>query len=554
MAKKKKAKTPATFAGCTGRAADQQPTAPTSVNAVTDCQLSHATLPAATMAKGNKARLHAETAGRTPTGPVRPAKAIARISTVSALLAKAIATVKAPTIVTSHSSSQRKPPSTAMLGLETVKTNDLLQGNTKTDPPDFQAFISDMDVSPSLAVKDAGHAGITSNTTSHRLEAPLLGNESKSDVIAVKQTSFAGLFSNNRKLTNDNKLMKFEVGGETLKLETNDLIDVRAKLGHCLIGYIAGKFPRLKAIRVLSQSWGASFQLHDSRWLIFRFAKDEDWQRILAGGPYFVYGRPLLFKNMSGCFEFKEDDISLTPVWATLPSLPLECWHPNALGKVGSRLGTHIAMDSLTMKMKRVSYARILIKVDASKKLVDYVEFILPNGVVRKQLIVYEFTPKFCSTCNRFGHLKESCQLPATPTGTATATVARNATDAVIKMATLKKAQSTEWTVVQHRQRNNLKQQQPTKVVQQTDATLMTGSIKQSQTAEQQPILAAVPMIRRPAVVETDSEAGSSGSSNVPDSPTSTQHLIPGAKASIPAPNDPKQKQHLGGDSPPPSL
>ncbi|KAK4390427.1 hypothetical protein Sango_2106000 [Sesamum angolense] len=161
-------------------------------------------------------------------------------------------------------------------------------------------------------------------------------------------------------------------------------------------------------------------------------------------------------------------------------------------------------MYSLTMKMERVSYARILVEVDASKKLVDHVEFILPNGVARKQPIIYEFTPKFCSTCNRFGHLKESCQPSATPIATATATATRNANDVVVKAVAPKKAQPTEWTVVQHRRRNNLKQQQPAEVVRQLDATPVTGSGKQSQTAEQQPISAAVPMIRRPAVVETD--------------------------------------------------
>ncbi|KAL0394920.1 UNVERIFIED_CONTAM: hypothetical protein Slati_4458200 [Sesamum latifolium] len=113
---------------------------------------------------------------------------------------------------------------------------------------------------------------------------------------------------------------------------------------------------------------------------------------------------------MPDCFEFKEDDVSLTPVWATLPSLPLECWNPNALGKIGSRLGTPIAMDSLTRTMERVSYARILVEVDASKPLVDHMEFMLPNGVKRNQPIIYEFTPKFCTDCNRFGHLKESCK------------------------------------------------------------------------------------------------------------------------------------------------
>ncbi|KAK4388126.1 hypothetical protein Sango_2419200 [Sesamum angolense] len=157
--------------------------------------------------------------------------------------------------------------------------------------------------------------------------------------------SFAGLFNSNRKLSDENRLTKFAVEQETLELGTNDLIDVRTKLGYCLVGYIADKFLGLQAIRALSKSWGLLFQLHDSGLLIFHFAQDDDRERVLAGGPYCVYSRPLLLKAMPDCFEFKEDGISLTPVWATLPSFPLECWHPNSLGKIGSRLGTLIAMD-----------------------------------------------------------------------------------------------------------------------------------------------------------------------------------------------------------------
>ncbi|KAL0315110.1 UNVERIFIED_CONTAM: hypothetical protein Scaly_2889800 [Sesamum calycinum] len=161
---------------------------------------------------------------------------------------------------------------------------------------------------------------------------------------------------------------------------------------------------------------------------------------------------------MPNCFEFKEDDISLTLVWAILSSLPLECWHLNALGKIGSRLGTPIAMDSLTMRMERVSYARILVEVDASKALVDHVEFKLPNGVTRRQPVVYEYTPKFCTECNRFGHHKNSCrvsQQPASATATAAAAVG---IAALTKRAAAKKALPTEWTLVQRRQKTELNQ------------------------------------------------------------------------------------------------
>ncbi|KAL2238097.1 UNVERIFIED_CONTAM: hypothetical protein Sindi_1001400 [Sesamum indicum] len=273
----------------------------------------------------------------------------------------------------------------------------------------FHGFISDLEASPSFVAKYN-----VENATDPRPEAKQPAIEPTTENTGKKTVSFAGLFSTNRKLTDEHKLTKFAVDDDPLTLGSDDLLDVRAKLGYCLVGYIAGKFPGLKAIRTLSHSWGATFQQHGSGWLIFRFAREEDRQRILAGGPYFVYGRPLLLKHMPDCFEFKEDDISLTPVWATLPSLPLECWHPNALGKIGSRIGNPIIMDSLTMKMERISYARIMVEVDASKKLIDEVEFVMPNGITRKQSVVYEFTPKFCTACNRFGHLQETCQgLPA---------------------------------------------------------------------------------------------------------------------------------------------
>ncbi|KAL0305193.1 UNVERIFIED_CONTAM: hypothetical protein Sangu_3046400 [Sesamum angustifolium] len=136
--------------------------------------------------------------------------------------------------------------------------------------------------------------------------------------------------------------------------------------------------------------------------------------------------------------------------------------------------GHPIAMDSLTMKMERVSYARILVEVDASKKLVDHVEFILPNGIM----------PTTGSHC------------PATVTAAAPS----NVNDAATKTAEPKKAQPTEWTVVRRRQRTNLKQQ-PAKAEQMPDD--ITGrSTEQAYTAVQQPAAAAVPRPSLPAVVE----------------------------------------------------
>ncbi|KAL2252511.1 UNVERIFIED_CONTAM: hypothetical protein Sindi_0045800 [Sesamum indicum] len=107
-------------------------------------------------------------------------------------------------------------------------------------------------------------------------------------------------------------------------------------------------------------------------------------------------------------------------------------------------------MDSLTMKMERVSYARILVEVDTSKKFVHQVEFFMPNGVTKKQPVVYEFTPKFCPNYNCFGDMQESCQGNHLPTVPAIATPA-----AIVKSSATKKVQPAEWTVVQRRNKGD---------------------------------------------------------------------------------------------------
>ncbi|KAL2226157.1 UNVERIFIED_CONTAM: hypothetical protein Sindi_1974400 [Sesamum indicum] len=125
----------------------------------------------------------------------------------------------------------------------------------KVNPSGFSVFISDMEASPSFTTKNDAP-----NATASRSDDKQPTTDTTAVNTAKKSVSFAGLFSNNRKLTDDNKLSKFAVDDGPLTLGLNDLLDVRSKLGFCLVGYIVGKFSGLKAIRALSQSWGSSFQ------------------------------------------------------------------------------------------------------------------------------------------------------------------------------------------------------------------------------------------------------------------------------------------------------
>ncbi|KAJ6377612.1 hypothetical protein OIU76_026566 [Salix suchowensis] len=193
-----------------------------------------------------------------------------------------------------------------------------------------------------------------------------------------------------------------------------DDLDVKCAMWKtCLIGYVSGKFPGYKALSaVIANEFNceAVLTLHES-WvgrsinLIMRMIS----LSVLRGGPYLVFGRPLMLREMPEFFNFNSSEMSTLPVWIKLPNLPLSCWSGICLSKIASVIGNPIQCDMLTSSMTRLSYARVLVEIDLRKNLRDYVKVCLPNGEVIEQQIIYETLPKFCSHCNVIGHLVEAC-------------------------------------------------------------------------------------------------------------------------------------------------
>jgi hypothetical protein len=65
--------------------------------------------------------------------------------------------------------------------------------------------------------------------------------------------------------------------------------------------------------------------IHESGWLIFKFVNDADKLNVLSGGPYPVYGQPLILRAMPEYFDFSSSDMHTVPVWVKFPNLSLKC-------------------------------------------------------------------------------------------------------------------------------------------------------------------------------------------------------------------------------------
>ncbi|KAJ6377605.1 hypothetical protein OIU76_026559 [Salix suchowensis] len=232
----------------------------------------------------------------------------------------------------------------------------------------------------------------------------------------------------------------------------------------CLIGYVSGKFPGYKALSaVIDNEFNceAVLTLHESGWLIYKFKNEEDKLAVLRGGPYLVFGRPLMLREMPEFFNFNSSEMSTLPVWVKLPNLPLSCWSEICLSKIASVIGNPIQCDMLTSSMTRLSYARVLVEIDLRKKLREYVKVCLPNGEVTEQQIIYETLPKFCSHCNVIGHLVETCTKFAKRNNASAATVVGGQVS-VSKGVGVKDVLPTEdvsaegrWEIVKKKHRSN---------------------------------------------------------------------------------------------------
>ena len=217
------------------------------------------------------------------------------------------------------------------------------------------------------------------------------------------------LFSSNRNISSCPKLMHFSALHDTQSCSflSEDLDHSCDDWKLCAIGYVSGKFPGYRALNsIIENVWKceATLSMHESGWLVYKFQNEEDKCSVLCGGPYLVYGRPLILRSMSEYFDFSTSEMTQVPVWIKFPNLPLKCWTPRCLSKLASVLGKPIQSDKLTATKERVSYARLLVEVDLLANLRSSINVTLPNGNTHIQRVIYETLPKFCKHCKVLGH------------------------------------------------------------------------------------------------------------------------------------------------------
>jgi len=158
-----------------------------------------------------------------------------------------------------------------------------------------------------------------------------------------------------------------------------------------LVGHFVGQKLPYPVVNSIAKRIRGSYDLLevlslDNGFFIFTFDFVDHATNVLERAPWHMANMPLVLKRWQPNMQFLKDDLARVPVWVRLYNVPLEYW-----------------------TIKRLSYARVCVEIDASKTLVKEYDLHCPNGLFITISVEYEWIPSKCSNCNVFGHTTALC-------------------------------------------------------------------------------------------------------------------------------------------------
>ncbi|KAL0394965.1 UNVERIFIED_CONTAM: hypothetical protein Slati_4462700 [Sesamum latifolium] len=129
----------------------------------------------------------------------------------------------------------------------------------------------------------------------------------------------------------------------------------------------------------------------------FRFKSEVAMEEVIAGGPWLLYGQPIVLQRWESGMTLRKHKHTQVPSWIKLQNLPVEFWTDEGLSTVASGVGHPLYSAAITKVCMRLDFARVCVMLEISSKLLKHMVIIVPKedgGEVPCRVNVeYEWVP-----------------------------------------------------------------------------------------------------------------------------------------------------------------
>ncbi|GJR16018.1 zinc knuckle CX2CX4HX4C containing protein [Tanacetum coccineum] len=151
--------------------------------------------------------------------------------------------------------------------------------------------------------------------------------------------------------------------------------------GFFIGGYVTYNEARYHLRRMWNKYGFIDILKNDGGVFLFKFQDDKGMDEVVRNGPWLVNNKPMFVQKWKVGMVLDKAEPSKLPIWVKILNVPMEAWSVKGISALASSLGKPIIMDEMTAKMcakgeGRLSFARVLIEIDAGKKLKQEIEVV----------------------------------------------------------------------------------------------------------------------------------------------------------------------------------
>ncbi|KAL0920625.1 hypothetical protein M5K25_009773 [Dendrobium thyrsiflorum] len=149
-----------------------------------------------------------------------------------------------------------------------------------------------------------------------------------------------------------------------------------------------------------------SVTLLDQSHVLIKFVNDLDYSRVFCHQSYLFFNCFMWLTKWSPTVEIGGESL-IVSIWISFPNLYPHFYSTRIFHGLGL-FGNPLKVDNATTMGLRPSMARVLVKIDVTKKFADKI-WLGPEKLRYFQQVVLEDLPLFCVKCKRLGHSSNSC-------------------------------------------------------------------------------------------------------------------------------------------------